>query len=131
MKAPSKQRGSRSSVRACIVVILRAMRLFRVFLFIVAAAIVAHPGAGQAPAKIASHGGAPVVSPDGSRIAFLSDRDGATDIYVIGADGKGEARLTHSPEAEGQPEWSADGRLIWFTVFANDSSRVSAIPSGG
>jgi len=107
------------------------MRLFRVFLFLAAAAVVVRSGAGQAPAKTAIRGGAPAVSPDGSRIAFLSDRDGATDIYVIGTDGKGEVRLTHTPEAESQPGWSADGRLIWFTVFANDSSRIYAIPSGG
>jgi hypothetical protein len=49
-----------------------------------------------------THGGAPAVSPDGSKIAFLSDRDGANDIYVIGSDVTGEARLTNTPEDEGQ-----------------------------
>jgi Tol biopolymer transport system component len=88
--------------------------------------------AGQTPAKLVEHGGAPAVSPDGTRIAFLSDRDGPTDVYVIGADGTGEIRLTRTPEAEGQPAWSADGKQISFTVFANKASRIYAIsPAGG
>ncbi len=77
------------------------------------------------------HGGAPSVSPDGTKIAFLSERDGATDVYVIGADGTGETRLTHAPEVEGQPGWSADGKEIWFSVFANDASRIYAIGLDG
>jgi len=87
--------------------------------------------AGQTPPKIVDHGAAPVVSPDGTRIAFLSDRDGATDVYVIGADGTGEIRLTRSPETESQPAWSADGKQIWFTVFANDSSAIYSIGANG
>lgn len=78
-----------------------------------------------------THGGAPAVSPDGSKIAFLSDRDGANDIYVIGADGTGEARLTNTPEDESQPAWSADGKELRFTVFANDASRIYSIDPTG
>ncbi|HYK42341.1 MAG TPA: LpqB family beta-propeller domain-containing protein, partial [Thermoanaerobaculia bacterium] len=105
------------------------MRLCGVFVFVVAPAILVKSGAGQAPVKVVLHAGSPAVSPDGSKIAFLSDRGGATDIYVIGADGKGEARLTHTPEAEGPPEWSSDRKQIRFAVFANDASRIYAIPS--
>lgn len=99
--------------------------------FAAAALLAVRFAAGQNPAKVVVHGGAPAVSPDGSRIAFVSDRDGATDIYVIGADGKGEKRLTRTSEAESQPAWSSDGRTIWFTVFVSGSSRIYAIPSGG
>ena len=86
---------------------------------------------GQQAQRAAIHGESPAVSPDGSAVAFLSDRDGATDVYVISADGTGEARLTRTPEAEGQPEWSADGKEIRFTVFANDASRIFAIGLDG
>ena len=103
----------------------------KVFLFLVAAAILVQSATGQAPKKFVVHGGAPAVSPDGSRIAFLSDRDGSTDIYVIGGDGKGERRLTRTSETESQPAWSGDGKSIWFTVFVSGSSRIYAIPSGG
>ena len=85
----------------------------------------------QTPQRPAIHGGAPSASPDGSKIAFLSDRDGATDLYVISTDGTGETRLTRTPEAESQPGWSADGKEIWFTVFASDSSRIYSIEPDG
>jgi len=104
------------------------MRVCGAFLFLAASSVFV---AGQAPVKVVLHACSPAVSPDGSRIAFLSDRDGATDIYVIGADGRGEVRLTRSPEAEGAPEWSADGRQIRFAVFGNDTSRIYAISSAG
>jgi Tol biopolymer transport system component len=87
--------------------------------------------AGQAPPQPVTHGGAPSVSPDGSKIAFLSDRDGATDVWVISADGSGETRLTRTPEAESQPDWSADGRRVWFTVFASEASRIYSIQPDG
>lgn len=77
------------------------------------------------------HGSAAAVSPDGSKVAFLADRDGATDIYVILADGSGEARLTNTPDVESQPDWSADGKEIRFTVFANDASRIYSIEPTG
>jgi WD40 repeat protein len=38
----------------------------------------------------------PVVSPDGKYIAFTSDRSGASEFYVIRADGSGELQLTHT-----------------------------------
>ena len=87
------------------------------------------PGQSAPPPMI--HGGAAAVSPDGSKIAFLSDRDGATDLFVIAADGTGETRLTSTPEAESQPDWSADGSEIRFSVFANDESRIFSIAPNG
>ena len=37
---------------------------------------------------------APVWSPGGRRIAFLSRRDGGKEVYVVSADGSGQRRLT-------------------------------------
>jgi len=37
----------------------------------------------------------PAFSPDGSRIAFVSQRDGNAEIYVMNADGTGSTRLTN------------------------------------
>jgi TolB protein len=36
----------------------------------------------------------PVWSPDGRRIAFVSDRNGTFEVYVMNADGSGQRRLT-------------------------------------
>jgi Tol biopolymer transport system component len=57
----------------------------------------------------------PVWSPDGSRIAFVSGRDGNGEIYVMNADGSDLTRLTNHPAVDTSPEWSPDGQRIAFT----------------
>jgi TolB protein len=56
----------------------------------------------------------PTMSPDGTQIAFLSDRDGNWEIYLINTDGTGLTRLTDTPEWEIFPVWSPDGTQIAF-----------------
>ena len=57
----------------------------------------------------------PAWSPDGSKIAFGSSRDGGWDIYVINADGSGLRRLTSHDARDDSPAWSPDGTTIAFT----------------
>jgi TolB protein len=61
----------------------------------------------------------PAWSPDGTRIAFSSLREGAfesgSDIYVMNEDGTGRIRLTDSSDVEGEPTWSPDGTRIAYT----------------
>ncbi len=57
----------------------------------------------------------PAWSPDGSQIAFASDRDGGWEIFVMDADGGGLAQLTDSPGHDFHPAWSPDGSEIVFT----------------
>ncbi len=61
----------------------------------------------------------PVWSPDGKRIAFVSDRDGNFnfEIYVMEVDGSNQQNLTNNPFADGNPSWSPDGKRI---VFSSD-----------
>ncbi len=56
-------------------------------------------------------------SPDGRRIAFISDADGEEQIYLIDQDGRGEAeRLTDRFRAMlYAPEWSPDGARLAFS----------------
>jgi Tol biopolymer transport system component len=48
---------------------------------------------------------APVWSSDGSRIAFVSTRDGSYDIYLMTTDGASQARLTPQQSSEQSPVW--------------------------
>lgn len=56
----------------------------------------------------------PAFSPDGSRIAFVSQRDGNPEIYIMNADGTGATRLSNDPQADGHPAFTADGQTIVF-----------------
>jgi TolB protein len=53
-------------------------------------------------------------SPDGRRIAFVSDRDGNNEVYVINLDGTGLRNLTRNSARDGHPAWSPDGQTIGF-----------------
>jgi hypothetical protein len=57
----------------------------------------------------------PAWSPSGTKIAFVSRRNGNADIYVVGAGGGAERRLTTSPEDDSAPSWSPKGKTIAFT----------------
>ena len=64
----------------------------------------------------AVNSGAPAFSPDGTQIAFASDRDGDFDIYVMNTDGDGpQTPLTDSAGDESDPTWSPDGSRIAFS----------------
>jgi len=56
----------------------------------------------------------PAFSPDGSRIAFTSTRDGQPEVYVMDADGTNVSRLTNSPGLDGDPSFSPDGQAVVF-----------------
>ncbi len=61
----------------------------------------------------------PAWSPDGSKIAFASAREGSFDIYVMNADGTGTERLTTTNENDQHPTWSPDGSQIAFSRFTD------------
>ena len=79
----------------------------------------------------ARHSAYPAWSPDGSRIAFTSDRDGSVDIYVMNADGSGVTRLTNDAGWDVIPAWSPDGSRIAFTSLRNDSWDIFVMRADG
>jgi Tol biopolymer transport system component len=64
--------------------------------------------------------GQPAWSPDGARIAFVSNRDGNPEIYLMSADGTGLVRLTDNPAKDDSPAWSPDGMHIAFVSDRDD-----------
>ena len=53
----------------------------------------------------------PVFSPDGTRIAFQSARDGNQEIYIMTADGSGApTNLSNNPALDSLPEFSPTAR---------------------
>jgi TolB protein len=78
----------------------------------------------------------PAWSPDGRWIAFVSDRDGNTEIYVVDAargeaaednDGGSVIRLTHDPARTLDPKWSPDGRWISYIAEHGGQRRLHMI----
>ncbi|OGD21166.1 MAG: dipeptidyl aminopeptidase [Candidatus Aminicenantes bacterium RBG_13_59_9] len=64
----------------------------------------------------------PVWSPDGKKIAFLSERDETTQVHVMWLDTREIAQLTHLERAASDLCWSPDGRKLAFTCFMPDDS---------
>lgn len=69
------------------------------------------------PAKgtASAHNSLPMFSPDGTRLAFMSNRDGNNEIYIVNVDGSGLRRLTNHPNIDATPTWSPSGTQIAFT----------------
>jgi len=77
------------------------------------AAIIATLATGaQSDTAVVSVAGAPSVCRHS--IAFESDRDGNSEIYVMDADGSDPVNLTNNPGGDWSPVWSPDGTRIAF-----------------
>ncbi len=83
---------------------------------------------------------APVWSPDGSRLAFYSDRSGAYQLWTIRPDGSGVAQVTNWERKANFPTWSPDGSQIassavgapdWFQVRATVGDTAPPIERAG
>lgn len=61
----------------------------------------------------------PAWSPDGTRIAFVSDRTGNGDIYIVDIDGGNLQQVTSNPGPDAFPAWSPDGTELLFTSNRN------------
>ena len=83
----------------------------------------------------------PQWSPDGKRIAFVSNRTGKefdenrnSDVWVINADGGGKlSKISDHDEADNQPRWSPDGKWIAFTgeIHDRDHPKIWLAPAAG
>lgn len=77
----------------------------------------------------------PALSPDGSKIAFTSNRSGTFAVYVVSSKGGTPQRLTWHPASAAVLGWSRDGSQIYYASsrdFApNPSNRIWMVPAEG
>jgi TolB protein len=73
----------------------------------------------------------PSWSPDGTRICFVSNRDGHPELYVANRDGTNVRRLTNNPAINGTPTWSPSGTQIAFTSDRSGTPQIYTIGVDG
>jgi Tol biopolymer transport system component len=73
----------------------------------------------------------PVWSPDGHQLAFVSDRNGDLEIYLMNTDGSGLIRLTNSPGYDADPAWSPDGSQIVFVSQRDEHFEIYMMNANG
>lgn len=76
-----------------------------------------------------SYNTAPVWSPDGSRIAFASDRNGNFDVFVMPAEGGEATRLTFHSADETPTSFTPDGKSVLFSASVLDAAANAQFPS--
>ena len=96
---------------------------------------------GSKPADQAEFQGGYIGSRDGQkweafpyetgRIAFVSNRDGNEEIYVMDADGKNQINLTNNPADDERPAWSPDGNKIAFVSKRSGKPNIYIMDSDG
>lgn len=65
----------------------------------------------------------PVFSPDGTKIAFCSNRTGNWDIYIMDLTGGQPVQITNDPADDFHPSFSPDGSKLVYCTFGNQSGQ--------
>jgi TolB protein len=84
-------------------------------------------------ADVHRHASLPVATRDGRVIAFQSDRDGPSHLFVMGADGKNELRITNTLAEDMGPDWNEDGSVLVFASWNGENApmKIETIRADG
>lgn len=74
---------------------------------------------------------APQVSPDGRRIAFVSEKSGVANVSVMRIDGSQQRQLTSRKEPCGRVQWSPDGEQLAFVSFVGKYPQLFTVAARG
>lgn len=72
----------------------------------------------------------PVWSPDGSKIAFASDRNGGRDIFIMPSTGGAATRLTSHSAQEVPQAFTPDGKYVVYSASIQDPASSILFPTG-
>ena len=73
----------------------------------------------------------PCFSPDGTKIAFISDRDGNSEIYIMNTDGSEQVNLTNNIANDFNPSFSPDGSKICFVSGRDGNGEIYIMNTDG
>jgi len=73
----------------------------------------------------------PAISPDGTKIAFSSDRSGRPMVFVMNVDGTDAKRITFEGKFNASPAWSPDGKMLAFAGQDKGNFDIYTVPSAG
>ncbi|HEX8423459.1 MAG TPA: tetratricopeptide repeat protein, partial [Pyrinomonadaceae bacterium] len=133
---PKKRRLSRRTVGLAltIAIVVLAASVTGALLYLKRTSRTAAALAGATPLRLTTeiaNDWHPDYSPDGSRIAFASNRDGATEIYTMRADGSDVRRLTYNTTEDDCPSWSHDGTKIAFQSRRDGQMEIYVMEADG
>jgi tricorn protease len=86
------------------------------------------PSAGGEARLLVSHPAnesRPIYSPDGARLAFMSNRAGSMDIWLLTFATGELRRLTYDDGTEQLDGWSRDAKWVYFSTNAHDASSTT------
>ena len=69
----------------------------------------------------------PAISPDGSKLAFASDRVGFWDLFVMDLATGDLTQVTNSQNYDSAPSWSPDSQWLAFETYVNENLEVSVV----
>ncbi|MFC1575087.1 TolB family protein [Gemmatimonadota bacterium] len=103
--------------------------------------IVYADGTGREPFLETQAGYAPFWSPDGSKVAFITERDGNQEVYLMNSDGTGVLNLTQNPGDDTffhgsranlfVDPWSPDGTLVSFASERDGNQEIYVMHRDG